>query len=61
MASEEEDDDLLFSNDKDGGCEMIMEWARVCSLLFHSLKFMLVFLAYEFPPPLITLISFVGE
>ncbi|PHT80409.1 hypothetical protein T459_18461, partial [Capsicum annuum] len=44
MASEEEDDDLFFSNDKDGGCEMIMEWARenkndllqiVCS--YHSL------------------------
>ncbi|KAK4338698.1 hypothetical protein RND71_043185 [Anisodus tanguticus] len=28
MASEEEDDDLFFSNEKDAGCEMIMEWAR---------------------------------
>ncbi|XP_009790646.1 uncharacterized protein [Nicotiana sylvestris] len=44
MASEDEDDDLFFSNDKDAGCEMIMEWARenkndllqiVCS--YHSL------------------------
>ncbi|XP_059300813.1 uncharacterized protein LOC132053034 isoform X1 [Lycium ferocissimum] len=44
MASEEEDDDLFFSNEKDAGCEMIMEWARenkndllqiVCS--YHSL------------------------
>ncbi|MCD7467426.1 hypothetical protein HAX54_004847 [Datura stramonium] len=44
IASEEEEDDLLFSNDKDVGCEMIMEWARenkndllqiVCS--YHSL------------------------
>ncbi|CAN4098113.1 unnamed protein product [Withania somnifera] len=43
IASEEEDDDLFFSNDKDTGCEMIMEWARenkndllqiVCS--YHS-------------------------
>ncbi|XP_049411105.1 uncharacterized protein LOC125874290 isoform X1 [Solanum stenotomum] len=45
MASEEEDDDLFFSNDKDAGCEMILEWARenkndllqiVCS--YHSLS-----------------------
>ncbi|XP_075100932.1 uncharacterized protein LOC107783660 isoform X3 [Nicotiana tabacum] len=44
MVSEDEDDDLFFSNDKDAGCEMIMEWARenkndllqiVCS--YHSL------------------------
>ena len=42
MGSEDEDDDLFLSDEKEAGDEIIMEWARVSLLFFLCLQFYVI-------------------